>query len=730
MKNPESQRETVTVFCNDWGYLFGMRAHIKTANIEAPQEFNLLPPRRYVFGKLLVVACAAALIAWAVAEIFQFPLHVPSAIVVAGALLFTSVVLHWRRRRKHKVMDELVLRTYDALGAKRIDRKLVRCEHWSRGIVPRPSRILFHHNPVTWDGRALGENRANLVIGLGLKPILQKLFPGMKISITPGPQPFTLVAELSDEESEGDIPPEDDAGTRATLVASELFKEPAEIQTEVDEEGTEFIKVKHNQGIEFALAARRTRIERIFNTRVPGQWRAHWDTINDEIVFKQRKDLPTMVKIDVGGITPIMTHAQYTDFQILIGVAENNVPVFWRPYIQSHALVVGPTGSGKTVLLHNIAIACSHAGLRVWVIDGKRIEFLGFRWWPNIEFIAAKVPHQIKLIADAKRLMDQRYDLIEDGKASLDDFEPIIIIIDEVASMVKRIESWWMDQGWKGKPPVKEWLSELGRLARTAKIHMIIGLQRPDVQFLEGEMRSNFGARYSVGRLDPQGAIMMWENAAVGTTVPRSKKGRGFATTLDGDVVETQFIYAPNPYIPAPGYDPEFVGSVRPAEERWGVKHIEDIEEIQIDIDGKDVRSSLDDFLEARVIEGPHPNWARITESPRTGDIPVDEEMAAAADIYEEIVIDEVIDEDSSPDTDDEFEGFSSQILSLTPDHLEAGDLIEVDPFTSLWGVVEDVTTDEVGAQIDYRAMTTGEPEMLDTDRSEKIRTRKPIDAI
>src|SRR6185312_12521525 len=163
-----------------------MRTHIKTANIEAPQEFSLLPPRRYVFGKLLVVACAAALIAWAVAEIFQFPLHVPSAIAIAGAFLFTSVVLHWLRRRKHKVMDELVLRTYDALGAKRIDRKLVRCEHWSRGIVPRPSRILFHHNPVTWDGRALGENRANLVIGLGLKPILQKLFPSMKIAITPG----------------------------------------------------------------------------------------------------------------------------------------------------------------------------------------------------------------------------------------------------------------------------------------------------------------------------------------------------------------------------------------------------------------------------------------------------------------------------------------------------------------------------------------------------------------
>lgn len=36
-------------------------------------------------------------------------------------------------------------------------------------------------------------------------------------------------------------------------------------------------------------------------------------------------------------------------------------------------------------------------------------------------------------------------------------------------------------------------------------------LQRPDAEFLTGEVRDNFSARTSMGRLSPQGAMMMWE---------------------------------------------------------------------------------------------------------------------------------------------------------------------------------------------------------------------------
>ncbi|MCS3494464.1 energy-coupling factor transporter ATP-binding protein EcfA2 [Arthrobacter sp. JUb119] len=712
------------------GYPLSMRNQMSSMALETPDEFALLPPRRYRFAQGMLALVIASLVGWAVAEILGYSINATLAFSLLGIVVVGASVLHGRRRRKDRIMDELVLRTYDALGAKRIDRKLIRCDKWTRSLLPKPAALLFHHNPVTWDGKPLGQTRANLVIGLALKPILQKLFPAMAIKIEPGPQPFTLVASLQDVETEQEGTSEESADTRAQLVASELFKDPMEVETTADPDGVEEVTVKHHQGTDFAMAARRNRVERIFNTRVPGHWRAHWDTVGDVVVFKQRKELPSMVKIDISSFKPILTHSQYTAFEVPIAAAENNLVVTWRPYLQSHALIVGPTGSGKTVILHNMAIACSHAGLRVWVVDGKRVEFLGFRWWPNVEFIAAKVPHQIKLIHDAKKLMDERYDLIEDGKASLDDFEPLILIIDEVASLVKRIESWWAEQGYKGKPPVKEWLSDLGRLARTAKIHLVLGLQRPDVEFLNGEMRSNFGARYSVGRLDPQGAMMMWENAAVGTTVARSKKGRGFATTLDGDVVESQFIYAPNPDPVAPGFDPAFVTAVRPSQTRWGIKHIEDVPDIQIDIDGKEQPSLLDDYLDAKIIDGPHPNWVKHEE----GEGPAENADETPETVEETEILESWLPgDDSASDSEDDdasFEGFSDQTISVEPAKLEPGDLVEIDEDLELWGVVEDVLIDEVGAQIDYRAMSTGEPEMLALEPSDKVRTRKPVDPV
>lgn len=714
------------------GYLLDMRNQISSSMLETPEEFALLPARHYYFAKGVLVLSGIALIGWAVAEILGHPVNLELALSISIAVLLVAVIFHARHRRKDRIMDELVLRTFDALGAKRIDRKLVRCDKWSRSLLPKPLALLFHHNPVTWDGKPLGQTRANLVIGLALKPILQKLFPTMAIKIEPGPQPFTLVASLQSVEADQESDTEETTDTRAKLVASELFKDPLEIETTTDPEGVEEITVQHHQGTDFAVSARRSRVERIFNTRVPGHWRAHWDTVGDVVVFKQRKELPAMVKIDTTVFTPVLTHSQYTEFEVPIAAAENNLTVTWRPYLQSHALIVGPTGSGKTVILHNMAVACSHAGLRVWVIDGKRVEFLGFRWWPNVEFIAAKVPHQIKLIHDAKKLMDERYDLIEDGKASLADFEPLILIIDEVASLVKRAEGWWTEQGYKGKPPVKEWLAELGRLARTAKIHLVLGLQRPDVEFLNGEMRSNFGARYSVGRLDPQGALMMWENAAVGTTVPRSKKGRGFATTLEGEVVESQFIYSPNPDPAAPGFDAEFVASIRPVETRWGIKHLEDVPDVQIDIDGKEQPSLLDDYLDAKIIDGPHPNWAKQEDYGSASEAATTNEDVETQDAEETIVLDSWLPEETSElETEEEsYEGFSDQIVSVLPAKLEPGDLIEIDDDLDLWGVVEDVLIDEVGAQIDYRAMSTGEPEMLSMEPSDKLRLRKPNEPV
>ena len=67
-------------------------------------------------------------------------------------------------------------------------------------------------------------------------------------------------------------------------------------------------------------------------------------------------------------------------------------------------------------------------------------------------------------------------------------------------------------------------MASLARKARTARIHLVLSTQRPDAEFLGGEMRDNFGQRMSMGRLSPQGAMMMWENPAVRDNVATLKR--------------------------------------------------------------------------------------------------------------------------------------------------------------------------------------------------------------
>ena len=65
-------------------------------------------------------------------------------------------------------------------------------------------------------------------------------------------------------------------------------------------------------------------------------------------------------------------------------------------------------------------------------------------------------------------------------------------------------------------------LGNIGRLGRSAKIHMLIGLQRADTRFISGEFRDNLGMRVAMSRLSPDGAKMMWDSYVVGTTMSAS----------------------------------------------------------------------------------------------------------------------------------------------------------------------------------------------------------------
>jgi S-DNA-T family DNA segregation ATPase FtsK/SpoIIIE len=95
--------------------------------------------------------------------------------------------------------------------------------------------------------------------------------------------------------------------------------------------------------------------------------------------------------------------------------------------------------------------------------------------------------------------------------------------------------------------PAIELLALLASKSRSAGIHLVLGTQRPDAEFMTGEMRDNFRCRVSLGRLSPQGAMMMWDASYIGVALPAGVRGRATAVSADGRPVEAQAFRTPDP---------------------------------------------------------------------------------------------------------------------------------------------------------------------------------------
>lgn len=295
----------------------------------------------------------------------------------------------------------------------------------------------------------------------------------------------------------------------------------------------------------------RAKIERTFGYVHQGRWRCKWDLEHDKVTFELRPPFPSTVwlpRADVDTSRDVL--ATYDKVSIDFGVDEDGNTLSWRPAVDPNLMVVGAPGTGKTVLEHNILASVAQWGWPVWVVDGKAIEFLGWRDWPNVQTVASTVEQQIAVISRAHEVMEHRYQLIVAGKASEDDFEPLMLFIDEWSDFRANLTDWYAMVKVKGmptKPPVLQKVASIARKGRSSRVHLLFATQRPDAEYFGGDMRDNFRCRISMGRLSPQGAMMMYQDPNIGTTVPRGCRGR--ATTIDDNnrPVEIQTYRVPDP---------------------------------------------------------------------------------------------------------------------------------------------------------------------------------------
>lgn len=445
----------------------------------------------------------------------------------------------WKAAKRREVREDLT----EAFASLTGSAVTVKCSRWARRrfVDPRPERIEIRYaaGARDWDPKWMQQLLITTDARLGCEYTVEAHRTERKrVILTTEPH----------EEDEVDDSPREKLKHRAAVTVAEMMGKQSQASYQWNDEDLEGIDVTIPDEIAVKLHSRmkRQQIERVVTAMLPGRWRARWEIESSpaRAHFELRPSMPE----GVSHPKPVITDANR--YSIPTGVTEDAVTTAWDlKSTVPHGLVTGMTGTGKTVFILGIVMEWASRQWACWIVDPKQIEFIGLRRWPNVQAIAVTVEEQMALIVRAWELMEKRYAQIVAG-ADERDFEPLLLVLDEYTDLRSSINHWWAENKPKGGPskcPIFGMIGSLARKARSAKIHLLFGLQRPDAEILSGEVRDNLGFRDSLGRLSPDGARMMWGAPYIGSSVPRKIPGRGIAMDAEGDPVESQSYWTPDP---------------------------------------------------------------------------------------------------------------------------------------------------------------------------------------
>ncbi|MDZ5146364.1 cell division protein FtsK [Microbacterium testaceum] len=665
--------------------------------------------------------------------------------VVAALLVAAIVTVYLRNSARQDTADLYLLRVHGILGWPDPSRDQVRPSRYRGGWVGSPTRLTLVYNPLVDEDfpEMMAETRR----------LAQRAF-GARFNITKHRRnKIILTATTSANERERDekiertkliIAKTFGAGATTTVETSSAAPAPgAPAATRITG-----ITVKYEVAPKLSRSGIRASLEAQISGVLEGRWRAFWDLSNDTVRMELRPDLPTVIPNPCVAPTTVDPLATYDALAVPIGVDEDGNTISWRPKHDAHLLTTGKTGKGKTVCLLTITEYLAAHGWEVWGIDGKRFEMLGLRSWENVRLIAGRVDHQARVAHKVYEEMQRRMAAYEDGEVRLEDFVPLLFVIDEFKTFRNALLRWYRVVKPKGpgsQPPVLDEISDIASLGRKMRIHIVIGLQRPDADFLTGDMRDNFAFRISWGRLSAEAAKMMWNDFVTGTTIPIDARGRGIAYNRHGQPVEIQGYWTPDPYQTTPDRpdiwvfpnDLQLVENLRPTQRIHPLMRIVDPEEIP-DLEGDGAYDlTYYDFMDARVIPAGDPE---LDERARAISARVNAEVReerASARVALLSRIQEEEEEVEIPDEAEMFNGYSpaadqfpEEILSAEGNLAVEGLLMLVDAGEEKWGLVEyaEHDLDDDSVTISYRDFATGEPGATSVPTDNTIITRSPLE--
>lgn len=578
-------------------------------------------PRSMPWAKIALWWVPLVMMAWSFAVIVEAPASIQTWTVIGGVVAMLAIYWHqWRRWQTHHQMPAALRR--NLAGALRSplpygSLKTINHRFGSLFKPGAPRKIIIRAEGLTVVDEKMDQEVlriASEICGSDYVRSKKRSKQGKKIVLREKPREKQV--ELTNREQ---------IQQRILDAVRDLYpKQSPRVacmwdEGNVDQDYLLEVTISGVPGMELALTGKRRQVLQKLRTRLPtGNFRPSVDDREDLIQFRRSKPLPQVVVPPRQNAALMRSDADYRKFSVPMGIGDDEQQAEWKPVRDAHLLIIGGTGGGKTVAESGVIQRVTQAGWRTWLIDGKQIEFTGYRDWPNVEFLAQTVDSQIRLMKLAMDTMQKRYDLIRDGKVRVADMDPIVLVIDEMTSLLEFVKQRYEEtkvSKMPAKSPFLGWYGNLMRLARSAKIHIVTGIQRPDADIIGGEIRDNMGARLSTGPLmSKEGSIMMWDDPAIGVQVPKHPgRGISYVNGVPGQV-QTPFTANPNPF--GEDYHQGMVEAQRPNKEVYSRKHFAEMEP-KVDPEGKEDPVTWHDIIGAEILG---PDGQPITIDPVTSD--------------------------------------------------------------------------------------------------------------
>ena len=192
-------------------------------------------------------------------------------------------------------------------------------------------------------------------------------------------------------------------------------------------------------------------------------------------------------------------------------VGVESTPATWDVSSRPHGLFVGETGSGKTHLARHVIEQAVEVGA-VWVGDGKGGgDFSKSR----ISTLALGPTETIALLEDAADIVEQRMSVLRVTGERLSSEPPLLCVVDELAAVQLRRRNEDAKASRDRQNQLQGALGEIALTGRSARVHLLVLLQRPDTDSLPGALRDQLGLRVALGWMSGDGYRMVFGAADV-----------------------------------------------------------------------------------------------------------------------------------------------------------------------------------------------------------------------